>query len=269
MAVDLENMHIEPDNPQATGPFDVRVEACPRRLRTRFAGEVIADTSAGLYLFERSHLPVYYFPKSDVRMDLLVATDHTTQCPRKGDASYWSIVVGDRTSTEAVWGYSTVLESCPDITDYVAFYWNRVDEWFEEDDQVLVHARDPYKRVDVMSSSRHVVVKVDGVVLADTHRPRLLFESGLPVRYYIPKLDVRMDLLTPTATRTACPYKGEAVYWAATVDGRVIEDIVWGYPAPIPEIPKIENHLCFWNERVDEIVVDGVTQERPVTMWTQ
>ena len=97
-------------------------------------------------------------------MDLLFATDHTTHCPRKGDASYRSIVVGDRTSTNAVWGYPTVFESCPDIGGYVAFYWNRVDEWFEEDDQVFVHARDPYKRVDVMLSSRHVQVKVGGIV---------------------------------------------------------------------------------------------------------
>ena len=267
MSIDLENTHIFPDG-HAAGTPRVRTEPCARRLRVRFAGRVIADTTDAIYLFERGHLPIYYFPKKDVRFDLLVATDTTSHCPFKGDASYWSVVVDDRVSTDAVWGYPTVIDSCPDITDYVAFYWNRVDEWFEEDDEVFVHARDPYNRVDVLHSSRHVQVKVGGVVVADTHRPRLLFETGLPVRYYIPKLDVRMDLMTPTATRTQCPYKGEASYWSANIDGKVIDDIAWGYPAPIPEIPKIEHHLCFWNERVDEIVVDGVAQTCPATMWS-
>ena len=264
--VDLENQRVFPET--ASIPTVVRLEPCHRRLRARFAGQVIVDTTEAVYLMETGHLPVYYFPRKDVRFDLLVATDTTTHCPHKGDASYWSIVVGDRTSKDAVWGYSSVIASCPDITDYVAFYWDRVEEWFEEDEEVFVHARNPYTRVDVLQSSRHVQVKVGGVVVADTHRPRLLFETNLPVRYYIPKLDVRMDLMTPTDSRTKCPYKGKAVYWSATIDGRVIEDIVWGYPAPIPEIPKIENHLCFYNERVDEIIVDGVVQPRPVTKWS-
>lgn len=270
MSIDLENVRVVPEGQggAAHTAHTVRTEPCARRLRVRFAGQVIADTTEALYVFETAHLPVYYFPKKDVCFDLLVATATTSHCPFKGDASYWSIAVGDRTSTDAVWGYPKVIDSCPDITDYVAFYWNRVDEWFEEDEEVFVHARDPYKRIDVIHSSRHVQVKVGGVVVADTHRPRLLFETNLPVRYYIPKLDVRFDLLTPTPTRTRCPYKGEAVYWSATIDGVVAEDIAWGYPTAIAEIPKIEGLVSFYNERVDEIFVDGVSQRRPVTKWS-
>ncbi len=233
-----------------------------------FNGEVVADSTRAVYLFETSHLPVYYFPREDVRFDLLQPTSHSTHCPYKGDASYWSIAVGDRVAENAVWGYPTPIETCPDISGHVAFYWNRVDRWFEEDEEVFVHARDPYHRVDVMHSSRHVQVVVGGVVVADTTRPRALFETSLPTRWYIPALDVRTELLVPSAKRTSCPYKGEAHYWSVDVGGRRYDDIVWSYPAPIPEIAKIERLMCFFDEKVDQVIVDGVVQERPVTNWS-
>jgi len=132
-----------------------------------------------------------------------------------------------------------------------------MDAWFEEDEQVFVHPRDPYTRVDTVHSSRHVRVEIEGVTLGETRRPILLFETGLPTRYYIPKLDVRMDLLEPSESATRCPYKGLACYWSARVGDKLIKDIVWSYPAPIPECPKIENLLSFYNEHVD-LYVDGV-----------
>ena len=114
---------------------------------------------------------------------------------------------------------------------------------------------------------QHVQVVVDGVTVADTHRPHLLFETGLPTRYYIPKLDVRMDLLTPTATQSRCPYKGKAMYWSLTVGDRQYQDIVWSYSPPIPECTRIDNLLAFYNEKVD-IIVDGEKQSRPKTPWS-
>jgi uncharacterized protein (DUF427 family) len=245
----------------------VRIEPCARRIRVFVAGVAVADTTRALYLFEQGHLPVYYLPFEDVRSDLLHATETTSHCPRKGDASYWSIKVGDDVRTDAVWGYPNPLPACPDISGYVAFYWNRVDAWFEEDDEVFVHPRDPYKRIDVLQSSRHVVVSVDGVVLADTHRPKLLFETGLPVRYYIPKIDLRLELIRTSDTVTRCPYKGIASYLAFDIGDETRPDLAWTYVAPIPEIPKIENHVAFFNERVD-ITDDGVLQERPVSPWS-
>jgi len=201
-----------------------------------------------------------------VRFDLLEPTGHHTHCPYKGDASYYTVVVGDRRVENAVWAYPEPIAGAPDISDYVAFYWDLADSWYEEDEEVFRHARDPYKRVDVIQSSRHVRVLVSGEVVADTHRPRLLFETGLPVRYYIPKLDVRQDLLAPSDKRTRCPYKGEAIYWSVVLGDERLEDVVWSYPAPLPEIPKIENLLSFYNERVD-IEVDGAVQPRPDTGW--
>jgi uncharacterized protein (DUF427 family) len=246
----------------------VRTEACPRRLRVFFAGAVIADSTRALYLFEKDHLPIYYFPWEDVRRDLLRPSDHFSQCPRKGNAVYWSIAVNGRSSADAVWSYPDPLAPVSEIANYVAFYWDRVDAWYEEDDEVFKHARDPYKRVDVLQSSRRVQVAAGGIIVADTTHPRLLFETGLPTRYYIPKIDVRLDLLRPTTTHTTCPYRGVASYFSLDTGQAHINDIAWIYPAPIPEIPKIENLVAFFNERVDRIVIDGDTEVKPVTRWS-
>ena len=145
----------------------------------------------------------------------------------------------------------------------MAFDWHAMDAWYEEEDEVFVHARDPHKRVDVLESSRHVVVSVDDVVLADTRRPRLLFETGLPTRYYIPPEDVRMDLLRPSEKHTQCPYKGTASYLSSETE----QDVAWFYPEPIPEQPRIQGLIAFFNERVD-IDVDGEREERPRSQWS-
>jgi uncharacterized protein (DUF427 family) len=137
----------------------------------------------------------------------------------------------------------------------------------EEDDAVFVHARDPDARVEVVRSSRRVRIELGGEVLAESARPRLLFEPGLPTRYYLPKQDVRVELLEPSATTTRCPYKGAAVYWSLRLGETFVEDIVWSYPSPIPECRKIENLLSFYNEKVD-IFVDGELQPRPVREWS-
>jgi uncharacterized protein (DUF427 family) len=138
-----------------------------------------------------------------------------------------------------------------------------MDAWYEEDEEVFVHARDPHKRVDVLESSRHVVVRVGGEVVAETKRPRLLFETGLPTRYYVPREDVRMELLHPSDRQTQCPYKGTASYLSTESE----PDVAWFYPEPIPEQPRIKDLIAFFNERVD-IEVDGEPVERPSTQWS-
>ncbi|MFQ5614639.1 MAG: DUF427 domain-containing protein [Anaerolineae bacterium] len=246
----------------------VEVEPSPRRVRVVFGGETIADSTQVLLLRESGRLPVYYFPQGDVRMDLLEATDHRLHSPHKGDAVYWTVRVGDRVAENVVWGYPDPAPGGPDLRGYVAFEWDKMDAWFEEDEEVYVHPRDPYKRVDALRSSRHVRVVVGGETVADSRRPVLLFETGLPTRYYIPKNDVRMDLLVPSETRSQCPYKGRASYYSVKVGDRVFEDLVWYYPFPIPECPRIENLLCFFNEKVEALYVDGELQPKPQTPWS-
>jgi len=245
---------------------DIRFEPSQRRVRVLLGGVTIADSRRVMLMLENRRLAVYYFPIKDVRSDLFIPTDYSSNHPGKGDASFFSVKVGDRVAEKAAWRY--LKPERDDLKDYVAFYWDKMDAWFEEDDEVFVHPRDPYHRVDVLNSSRHVKVVVGGVVVAESDRPRLLFETGLPTRYYIPKLDVRLDLLTPTSSSTRCPYKGKAAYWSVNIDGKEFKDIVWGYPAPIPECPKIENLLCFYDEKVDAVYVDGELQAKPVTPWS-
>jgi uncharacterized protein (DUF427 family) len=242
-------------------------EDSPRRVRVVFNGEIVADSRRVKLMHEAGLLPVYYFPIEDVRMELLEESDHATHCPFKGDASYWSVSVGDRVAEDAAWSYAEPIDSCPPIAGYLAFYWRKMDHWYEEDEEVFVHPRDPYHRVDVLESSRHVRVKVAGEVVAETQRPTILFEAGLPPRYYILEEDVRMELLEASEKTTQCPYKGVASYYSVEAgDGRV-EDLVWYYPEPIPEAAKIEGLLAFFNERVD-LEVDGEVQERPRTPWS-
>jgi uncharacterized protein (DUF427 family) len=141
-----------------------------------------------------------------------------------------------------------------------------MDEWLEEDEPVYTHPRDPHKRVDILASSRHVRVAVDGVTVAESSRPVILFETGLPPRYYLPLPDVRTALLRPSETMSHCPYKGTASYWSV-VTGRgdsVHEDIVWLYRSPLPESQKVAGLACFYDEKAD-VYLDGVLQERPRT----
>ena len=151
-----------------------------------------------------------------------------------------------------------------ELADYVILDFDAFDAWYEEDERNLGHPRDPFHRIDIVHSSRHVRVERDGVLLAESSTPRLLFEPPLPVRYYVPPADVRSELLRPSDTRTICAYKGEASY--LSLDGE--DDVAWSYPAPLREAREVTDHICFFNELVD-IVVDGTTLERPVTPWSR
>jgi uncharacterized protein (DUF427 family) len=252
---------------QAPGDHVLYFEDSPRRVRVVFGGETVADSRRVKLMHETRYLPVYYFPEEDVRMDLLEATDHTTRCPFKGDASYWSVRVGEKVAENAVWSYPEPIETAPPIAGYLAFYWRKMDHWYEEAEEVFVHPRDPYHRVDVLESSRHVKVSVNGEVVAETDRPAILFETGLPPRYYIPPEDVREDVLVPSDKHTQCPYKGIASYHSVEAGGETVKNLVWHYPEPIAAAAKIRDNLSFFNEKVD-LEVDGETQERPKTQWS-
>lgn len=245
----------------------VRIEPSPRWVRGFLNGVPVVDSKSVKLVYEPRRLPVYYFPRSDVRVDLLRPSDFTTAQGGQASIARWNLELEGRKVDNAAWSYADPDPEHAPIRDHVAFFWNKLDAWYEEDDQVFVHPRDPHHRVDVLNSTRHVKVVVNGETVAETSRPRLLFETSLPTRYYIPRLDVRMDLLEPTSSTTACPYKGTASYWSVRAGGEVFKDLVWGYPAPIPECPKIENLLSFYNEKVD-LYVDGELQPKPKTPWS-
>ena len=233
-------------------------EPSPRRVRVELNGEYIAD-SERMYLMreEGTYIPVYYFPREDVRMDLLNKTAHTTHCGYKGEASHFHIEAGGNTAANAAWSYEAPPAQAVAIKDHIGFYWDLVDHWYEEDDEIFACPRDPNHRVDVVSSSRRFKAVLGGEKLAETTRPRVVYETGLPARFYVAQEDIRMDLLEPSDTRTRCPYKGEAVYWSARVAGKLHEDVVWSYPDPIAECPKLKGYFCFYKERMDGVFVDG------------
>ena len=245
----------------------VQVEPSYRRVRVVFGGAVVADSRSVLLLRETGALPVYYFPVGDVTPGALEPSSRRYDCPHKGVATYFHVAGGARRAEDAAWSYETVTEAASPLEGHVAFDWPSMDAWYEEDDEVFKHARDPYHRVDVLHSSRHVIVRLQGIELAESARPRLCVETAMPPRFYLPRLDVRLDLLRPSATTSVCPYKGRAVYFSADIGGTVVPDVAWSYPAPIPECPKIENLICFFNERVD-LEVDGELIERPTTAWS-
>ncbi len=231
---------------------DLILEPCAKRVRVYLGGELVADSVRTCLLHERGHLPVYYFPWDDIHTQLLSESDHSTHCPRKGRARYWSVRARDLVAENALWNYPEPIDGCPDISGLAAFYWNRMDAWFEEDEQVFVHPRDPHTRIDVLESSRHVQIRVGGQLIAESRRPVLLFETGLPASYYLPKPDVHMDLLLPSATVTACPYKGRtSMYWTVEAGGVRIEDAAWCYQYPLPEVAKIAGRICFYDEKVE------------------
>ncbi|MFQ5911562.1 MAG: DUF427 domain-containing protein [Nitrospinota bacterium] len=246
----------------------IHIEKSPRRLRVVFGGETIADSKRVLLLREANRIPVYYFPMEDVRTDLLAESGQIADHPHRGIASFWTVKADEKDAERAIWSYSDPSPECAAVKGHVAFEWDKMDAWYEEDEEVFVHPRDPYKRVDVLRSSRHVGVVVAGETVAETRRPRLLFETGLPTRYYIPQEDVRADLLEPSMTTSSCPYKGDARYWSVKVGDKIVEDIVWSYPDPIPECTKIKGLLCFFNERVDATYVDGDRLPAPKTPWS-
>jgi uncharacterized protein (DUF427 family) len=249
------------------GPW-IHIEPSPRRVRVEFGGETVVDSQGVMLLREAKRVPIYLFPKEDVRMDWLEESGPGARHPKLGDATWWTLKVGGRTAENAVWSYLNPSDEGADIRGCLAFEWTAMDAWIEEEEEVFVHARDPYKRVDVLKSARHVRVMIGGEVVAETRRPSLLLETGFPVRYYIPMEDVRMELFDPTRTSTRCPYKGTARYWSVRAGGAVRADIVWSYPDPIAKYQKIKDLLCFFDEHVDAIDVDGERAPKPVTPWS-
>ena len=242
----------------------VRTETGRKRVRAYLAGELVADTSHPVLVWEWPYFPVYYIPAADIRAELIPAgtTDHS---PSRGDAEIYHVKVSGASADSAARRYpDSPLE---ELRDAVRLEWAAMSEWFEEDEPVYTHPRDPYTRVDILASSRHVRVEIDGVTVADSRQPRILFETGLPPRYYLPLTDLRMDLLRPSATESHCPYKGTAAYWSVDTGRQLYEDIVWIYRTPLPESQKVAGLACFYDEKVD-VYLDGERQVRPVTHFS-
>ena len=242
----------------------VRVEPGQKRIRAVIGGKVVAQSDNTVMVWEKPYYPTYYVPSADVDTSLLAPSGETNRSPSRGTSELFNIKVGDQQrDNAAAWYKETPVD---EIEDHIRLDWDSMDNWYEEEEEVYVHARDPYSRIDILPSSRHIRVEVDGVTVADSRQPRLLFETGLPTRYYLPKGDVNMELLTDSDLVTSCPYKGDANYYHVTVDGTTHENIVWWYRNPVEESSRIAGYVSFYNEKVD-IYVDGELEAKPKTVF--
>jgi uncharacterized protein (DUF427 family) len=234
------------------------VEPTARRIRVRLGTRLVANSTRAQLMIRigPKGLPTYFLPRDDVVAGALADES------RDGDGqSTWTVRAGPDSALGAAW-----TDPHPALAGHVTFSWRQLD-WYEEDEPVFGHARDPYHRVDALRSSRRVEIRVDGETVALTVRPVLLFETHLPTRYYLPFADVRSECLQASDAVTACPYKGRARYWSVRAGGLVVPDVAWSYPDPVPQQPAIRGLLSFFTERVD-LVVDGIVQPRTVSPWS-
>ena len=218
-------------------PFgDLTYYPTSRWIRGTHGEDTIVDTRRAVLVWEPGKkVPIYAFRREDV-----------------------ALVSGpSATSTSQARGFAD-----PDLDGYITIPWDALDHWFEEEEEVFVHPRDPFVRVDALQSSRQVRVERDGHLLAESDSPILVFETGLPTRYYLPERDVDPSLLADNDLQTGCPYKGLASYRDVLLNGRRHRGLFWYYQAPFREVAAIKGYLAPYNERVD-LIVDGHLQERP------
>jgi uncharacterized protein (DUF427 family) len=252
----------------------LRRELLPRRLRAELGGSTVVDTNRAMLVWEpRRVVPTYAVPAGDIAGTLqadpdgrLAPPDGPMVFPNTPFAAHTTpgepvlISVGDRTAK----GFRPADDG---LNDYVEVDFDTFDAWYEEDERRIGHPRDPYARIDVLPSSRHVRIERDGVVLAESHRPTLLFETGLPIRYYLRPEEIRVPL-RDSALTTICAYKGVASYKSVELpDGAVLEDLIWYYPEPLNDAAPVRDLLAFYDEKVD-VLVDGVRHGRPQTEWS-
>ncbi|MEO6511136.1 MAG: DUF427 domain-containing protein [Nocardioides sp.] len=239
-----------------------RVEPAPRRVRGMVEGRTVFDTLRAQYVWEKPYYPWYYVPLEDVDASMLV-DEARTQRLQLGTAARMGLRVGETVRAEAARVYDA--DTGHGLARHVRFEWDALDAWFEEDEQIFVHPRNPYVRVDALRSQRHVRVELDGVLLAETRSPVLLFETGLPTRYYVDPADVRFGHLESSETESSCPYKGTTSdYWSAHIGDEVHEDLAWSYRSPLSAVARIAGLVAFYDERVD-VIVDGDVMPRPRT----
>ncbi|RBR20890.1 uncharacterized protein FIESC28_05042 [Fusarium coffeatum] len=240
-----------------------------RRIRAIHNHITVVDTTKAVYVWEHDSFPTIYVPLVDIRNGKLADQQNISVELKERAAISQLIVPGhDVLEEKKVDG---VLRFFQDVTlgplsDTVRIEFRSIDQWLEEDEPIFVHAKDPYKRVDILRSERPVEVKVAGKTVAKTESSMHLLETSLPTRYYLPLTAVDQTFLRKSNLKTKCPYKGEAEYYHVVVDGKTYENLVWYYNHPTHESGAIAKMVCFYNEKVD-IILDGELLERPKTKF--
>jgi uncharacterized protein (DUF427 family) len=242
------------------------VAPVPRRIRAVLGGQAVLDTTQALYVWESPNYPQYYIPVTDVSPDVLVDEQHVQKL-RHGTARRHGLLAGGIARPGSARVYTD--DATDGLAGTVRFEWDALDAWYEEDEEVFVHPRNPYARVDALRSTRTVRVELDGVLLAESSSPVMVIETGLPTRYYLNRTEVNFEHLLPTATVTACPYKGRTTgYWSVRTGETVHPDLAWAYDFPTRQLSPIAGMIAFYNEKVD-VIIDGRQLERPDTHFSR
>jgi uncharacterized protein (DUF427 family) len=269
----------------ASGLDDLRYEPIGKRIRAMLGDGIAVDSTRAVLVWEpRRIVPSYAVPADDIRGELAAAAAAAgaaeagrAQLPALSSRPV--LTPSDPFAAHTADGEAVDVRALgqdrpgagfrladPALAGYVALDFRAFDGWLEEDEPNVGHPRDPFHRIDVLASSRHVRLELDGQVLAESSRPMLLFETMLPARCYLPREDIRAELI-PSDTHTYCAYKGQASYWSVTVGGRTVPDIAWTYPEPLHDATQVRGHTAFFDERID-MIVDGERHERPITPWS-
>lgn len=265
-----------------SGLSDLRYVPTAKHVRAVLGGTPAVDSRRAVLLWEPQRVvPQYAVPADDVLAELVrgrPGDGNRGGAPQRlgtvevltPDAGFgWHTAEGDVLTVRTAGGEragAAFRLADPDLAGYVTLDFDAFDTWSEEAEPIIGHPHDPLARIDARRSDRRVRVEIGGTVLAESSRPSLLFETGLPVRFYLPPADVRTDLLRPSDTRTICAYKGVASYWTLPgPDGTT--DVAWSYPEPLLDAVPVTDMLCFFDERVD-LVLDGERRERPLTPWS-
>lgn len=227
-------------------------ERLRRRMRVRFGGQWIADSEDVLLLHEPAHYPVAYFPLESVRDGVLQPTARITQHQDLGPTSWFTVQAGDTTAERAAWQFVDPPKHAGELRDRVAFAWRAMDSFHEEEERIVGHAADPYHRIDIRRTSRHLRVLDGDRVIADSTAPLVLYESGFAPRWYVPRSDVDLGALSPIALQTFCPYKGLASYW--DIGDRAAA--AWGYPEAWSEVARIGGLISFEPDKIDVFLDD-------------
>ena len=231
-------------------------EPLRRRMRAELGGRTVVQSDDAVLLFEPGRYPVAYFPIGDFAEGALRPSEHRTEHPELGETAWFEVVGEGRTAPRGAWQHVALPEHAAILEGTVALAWRAMDGFYEEDERVLGHAADPYHRIDVRRTSRHLVVRAGDRVVADTTGPLVLYESGFAPRWYVPRADVVADALTPVDVQTFCPYKGVASYY--DVEGS--RQAAWSYRAPIEGTAAIGDLVSFEPGRV-EVTLDGARLE--------
>jgi uncharacterized protein (DUF427 family) len=241
------------------------IEPVARRVRATLGGRTVVDTTAAVYVWEWQFYPQYYIPATDISAEVLIDDSHVEHL-RQGTAHRFALKVDQLVRPKA--GRALIDEALPGLAGMVRLDWDAMDAWFEEDEEVFVHPRDPYSRLDALRSTRKVRVELDGTVVAESSSPVMLFETGLPTRFYLNRTEIDFTRLEHTATATACPYKGRtADYWAVRTGTAKYPDLAWSYSFPTPAMSPLAGLVSFYNEKVDIYLGDQLV-DRPTTQFS-